>query len=68
MYKIFTSEEGDWVVAAVLHGKTPVVLYEGHSTDRAYSAILEDADINIDDENEREMATGTYKPVLSDWD
>lgn len=69
-YKIFTSEERDWFVAAKMEkGKSkPQVLYEGHDKDCALDAILKDLgyDIIIEERSGMEE-TGTYIPTKKDF-
>jgi hypothetical protein len=41
-YRIFTSREGDWDVAAYKQGEAVGILYQGHSRSQTFRAILED--------------------------
>ena len=41
-YRIFTSREGDWDVAAYMQGEAVGILYQGHSRSQTFRAILED--------------------------
>jgi len=70
-FKIFTSEDLDWFVAA-RKGKgkdNPKVLYEGHDLEDAYKAILKEigVDVPIEEREEMEDMQATYKPKKKDF-
>lgn len=67
-YKIFTSEEWDWYIAAKKDKDKPKVLYEGHSLEKAYESILEDIGVDVPIEERPGMEeTGTYTPTKEDF-
>jgi hypothetical protein len=67
VYKIFTCVDGDWFVAAKsIHGE-PIVIFEGHSREQAYEAILEDMGVKTPF-IVKDMESGNYTPVREDFE
>jgi hypothetical protein len=68
-YKIFTSDGGDWFVAARFTPETREikVLSEGHDYDDALKAILDDSKIQFGFVVRNMSQSGTYQPKQSDW-
>ena len=65
-YRIFTSEGGDWFIAARKDGDGIAVLYGDHGEAGAYKAILEDLGVDVP-MAERDMSRGYYDPKARDW-
>jgi hypothetical protein len=67
-YRIFTSREGDWDVAAYKQGDVVGILYQGHSRSQTFRAILEDLLGGQVLAKEVDMGDGgDWSPKLSDW-
>jgi len=66
-YRIISSEEGDWFIAAKKTGRRIRVLTQGHSRAEAFAAVLEDLGVEVP-VVERDMGEGTYKPRARDWE
>lgn len=65
-YRVFT-DAGDWFVVGKKTGSQVSVIYDGEYREEAYQSILIDQGVDFGDELEREFASGTYTPKLSDW-
>jgi hypothetical protein len=67
IYKIFTSEDGDWNVASKIEDGNVSVLHEGHDRERCYKAILDDLGFDIKILHVI-MKSGSYTPTIWDFE
>jgi hypothetical protein len=65
-YRIFTSEGGDWYIAAKRVDGVTTVLFENHDSSGAYEAIVKDMGVRVP-MLERDMSRGGYDPKTMDW-
>ena len=65
-YTVIGAAEGDWHMAASRDKNAIVFLFQGHSREQCYEAVLKDLGVEVN-LVERDMSKGDYFPKKKDF-
>jgi hypothetical protein len=65
-YAVISSVEGDWHIAAYREKNATVFLFQGHSLEQCYEAVLKDLGVEVN-LVERDLSKGNYFPKKKDF-